>query len=66
MKTNDRRLGPGDVRYAKRGGQPGNRNALKTGAHTAPIRAGRAWGRDWRKRVRAALAQAERELSARP
>ena len=34
--------------------------------HTALMRAWRAWGRDWRKRVRAALVQAERELSARP
>jgi hypothetical protein len=65
MKTNDHRLRFDDVRYAKRGGQPGNRNALKTGAYTAPMRAWRAWGRDWRKRVRAALAQAEAELRDR-
>lgn len=64
MKTNDRRLGPGDVRYANRGGQPGNRNALKTGAHIASMRAWRAWGRDWRKRVKVALVQAEAEIRA--
>ena len=65
MKTNDRRLGLGDVRYAKRGGQPGSRNAFKTGAYTAPMRAWRAWGRDWRKRAKAALAQAEAEIRDR-
>ena len=64
VKTNDHRLGFGDVRYAKRGGQPGNRNALKTGLHTAPVRAWRAQVRNWRKRVKLALAKADHELSA--
>jgi len=63
VKTNDHRLGFEDVRYAKRGGQLGNRNALKTGFHTAPVRAWRAQVRDWRKRVKLALAKADDELS---
>ena len=52
-----------DVWHPKRGGHPGNRNALKTGAHTAPVRAWRARVRDWRKRVKLALTKANDELS---
>lgn len=63
VKTNDHRLGFDDVRYAKRGGQPANRNALKTGFHTAPVRAWRARVSDWRKRVKLAVAKADDELS---
>jgi len=41
----------------KLGAPYGNRNALKTGAHTAPVRAWRKRVADWRRRVRAALAE---------
>jgi hypothetical protein len=47
----------------KPGGQPGNRNALKTGLHTAQIRAFDARVRACRKRVRALLKLAEAQLS---
>lgn len=62
MKTNTHILRFDEVRHTKRGGQPGNRNAYKTGAHTSPARAWRARVRDWRKRMKAALNQAEAEM----
>jgi hypothetical protein len=42
----------------KLGAPFGNRNALKTGAHAAPVRAWKKRVADWRRRVCAALAEA--------
>ena len=42
----------------KLGAPFGNRNALKTGAHSAEIRAWKKRVAAWRRRVRAALAEA--------
>jgi hypothetical protein len=59
-------LRPDEVWQPKVGPPFGSRNAIKTGAHTAEVRAWRARVHDWRKRVRAALAQTERDLSCPP
>ncbi len=40
----------------------GNRNAFKTGAHTAPVREWRQRVAQWRRRVRAALAAVEKNV----
>ena len=48
----------------KRGGQPGNRNAKKTGRHTAAMRLFRARIWEWRVRNRIILALAEAEIAA--
>ena len=42
----------------KLGAPFGNRNALKTGAHVAEVRAWKKRVAAWRRRVRAALAEA--------
>jgi hypothetical protein len=49
----------------KPGGQPGNRNALKTGLHTAQVRAFDARVRACKRRVRELLKLAEAELLRR-
>ena len=49
----------------RRGGQPGNRNAVKTGAETAQMRAMRKRIWDWRKQSRRVLALARCELQLR-
>ncbi len=41
------------------GGRPGNRNAVKTGLHTAEMPALRRRIADWRRKVRAMLASLE-------
>jgi hypothetical protein len=51
-------LRPDEVWHPKVGPPFGNRNALKTGAHTAPVRAWRKRVADWQRRVRVALAEA--------
>lgn len=53
-----KRLGPDQVWQPKLGAPRGNRNALKTGAHDAPMRGWRKRIASWRRRVRAALAAA--------
>ena len=57
-KTTINLLRPEQVWQPKIGGTFGNRNALKTGAHTAQVRAWRKRVADWRRRVRVALAEA--------
>src|ERR1700761_5714981 len=52
-------------RKRKRGGQPGNLNALKTGLHRAHIRAFVARVRNWKRRSRALLKLVDAELSLR-
>ena len=49
----------------RRGAQPGNRQALKTGLYTAEVRAirGQIW--QWQRTTRALLARAREELRAR-
>ncbi|MDE1940078.1 MAG: hypothetical protein KGI68_13740, partial [Alphaproteobacteria bacterium] len=47
----------------KLGAPYGNRNALKTGAHTAPVREWRQRVAQWRRRVRAALAEVEKNVN---
>jgi len=48
------------------GGAPkGNRNALKTGAHTKERRAWQAKQRDWQLRVKLLLAQVDAVLATR-
>ena len=64
VKTKINPLRFDDVWHPKRGGHPGNRKALKTGAHTASVRAWRARVRDWRQQVNLAPAKAGGELSA--
>ena len=49
----------------KRGGQPGNSNARKSGLHTAEIRAFTARVRNWKRRVRETLKFAEEKLALR-
>jgi hypothetical protein len=49
----------------RRGGQPGNRNALKVGAETAIMRAMRKRLREWRTENRRVLALARLELRLR-
>ena len=49
----------------KLGAPYGNRNARKTGAHTAEVRAWRQRVAQWRRRVRAALAEVERNVKHR-
>jgi hypothetical protein len=41
------------------GGRPGNRNAVKSGLHTAEIRALKSRIAAWRRQVRTALASLE-------
>lgn len=54
------------LRTKNRGGAPkGNRNALKTGAHTRERRAWQAKKRDWQLRVNLLLAQVDAELATR-
>ena len=52
-------LGPEDVWHPKRGAPRGNRNALKTGLHTAALRDLRQRIAAWRRQVRAVLAALE-------
>jgi hypothetical protein len=49
----------------KRGGQPGNSNALKTGRYTGPVRGARKQIRGFQRGVRAILANVEADLAAR-
>jgi hypothetical protein len=58
-KTTINILRPDQVWQPKIGGRYGNRNAFKTGAHTAPVREWRKRVAQWRRRVRAALAEVE-------
>jgi hypothetical protein len=60
-KTAFNPLRPEQVWHPHFGGTFGNGNALKTGAHTAEVRAWRKRVADWRRRVRAALAEAKRK-----
>lgn len=53
-------LRPEDMWQPKLGAPVGNRNAWKTGAHSAPVRDWRKRVADWRRRVRAAVAAAQR------
>ena len=52
-------LRPDEVWHPKRGAPRGNRNAVKTGRHTAEIRALKRRIAAWRRRVRAVLAAVE-------
>jgi hypothetical protein len=47
------------------GGQPGNRNALKTGCHTKDARALRKQVTQWRRTTKALVAQGKNELMRR-
>ena len=49
----------------KRGGQPGNSNARKSGLHTAEIRAFTTRVRNWKRRVRETLKFVEEKLALR-
>jgi hypothetical protein len=51
------------VESRKRGGQPGNRNAVKTGRYTASLKARRRQSREVLRRARAALAEARAFLA---
>lgn len=55
-KTAIKLLRPEDVWQPHLGGSFGNRNALKTGAHTAGIRALKRRIAAWRRRAKQALA----------
>jgi len=66
VKTKINRLGFDGVWHPKRGAPFGNRNAVKTGAHCAPVRAWRKRVADWRKRTKAALAKAQTALARPP
>jgi hypothetical protein len=57
-KTAFNPLRPNQVWHPHFGGTFGNRNALKTGAHVAQVRAWKKRVAAWRRRVRAALAEA--------
>jgi len=56
-KTKINRLRSEEVWQPKIGGRFGNRSALKTGAHTAPLRDWRKRVAAWRRLVRVALAE---------
>ncbi len=60
-KTTIKMLRSDQIWQPKIGGRFGNRNALKTGAHRAEVRAWKKRVADWRRRVRAALAEAARK-----
>jgi hypothetical protein len=49
----------------KRGGQPGNKNALRTGRHTARVKRFRRRLGAWHGRARLLLAWAELVIAAR-
>jgi hypothetical protein len=49
----------------RRGGQPGNKNALRTGRHTAEVKRFRRRVTAWRDRTRLLLAWAELVIAAR-
>lgn len=49
----------------KRGGQPGNRNAFRTGLHTAEVRRFHRRIRAWHERTRLLLAWTELVIAAR-
>ena len=49
----------------KRGGQPGNRNAVRTGRHTAAVKAFRRRVWEWHQRTRLMLAWTEFLIAAR-
>jgi hypothetical protein len=53
---------PQDVVKRKPGGQPGNRNAFKTGMHTKTPRALRKQIARWKRETRMLLARVEREF----
>ena len=57
LKTTINPLRPEQVWQPKIGGRFGNRNALKSGAHIAEVRAWKKRIAAWRRRVRAALAE---------
>ncbi len=56
-KTKINPLRPEQVWQPKIGGRFANRNALKTGAHGAELRAWKKRVAAWRRRVRAALTE---------
>jgi hypothetical protein len=58
------RLRPEEVWHPKRGAPYGNRNAYRTGRHTAGQRDLRHRIADWRRRARAALGAAENTPAA--
>ena len=64
MKTKIKLLRIDEVRHPKRGGRPGNRNALRTGQHTARNRALHAQVTAFIRRARAIAAQVEARLKA--
>ncbi|HEY5338933.1 MAG TPA: hypothetical protein VIJ85_12065 [Rhizomicrobium sp.] len=59
-------LGPDDVWQPRMGAPRGNRNALKNGRHTKAARALRARIRDFKSRVKLALAMVDTRIVARP
>ena len=60
QKTTFKLLRPDQVWHPQVGGQFGNRNAFKTGAHVAAVRDWRRRVAEWRRRVRAVLTKVER------
>lgn len=58
-KTTFKLLRPDRVWHPQIGGQFGNRNAFKTGAHVAEVRDWRRRVATWRRKVREVLASVE-------
>ena len=65
MKTTFKMLGPLDVWHPRMGAPPGNRNALKTGAHTRPVRDLRKQVTSARRTMKLLIARAKAELAER-
>jgi hypothetical protein len=57
---------PQDIETRRRGGgQPGNRNALKTGRHTKKLRTMRSEIAHWRHTINVLIRQGKEELARR-
>ena len=65
MKTTFKMLGSDDVWHPKAGARRGNKHALKHGRHTKEARALRARVRDFKQRVKIALALVDEQLKTR-
>ena len=65
MKTKIKLLRPDEVWHPKRGGRPGNRNALKTGQHTGRNRTLRCQITTFIRHARAIAAMVEARAAAR-
>ena len=65
MKTTFKMLGSDDVWHPKAGARRGNKHALKHGRHTKEARALRARIRDFKQRVKIALALVDEQRKTR-